>query len=265
MKDRLLSIALGLSSLTVLLVLWHVAVVGLEVPSYLLPKPADVGVAMWSGYVVQGTYWKHLGTTVYEMVVGYAIGCSVAFVVGAMVAEWRLLERLVMPYVVALQSMPKVALAPLLIVWFGFGVASKVVLVALICFFPVFINCFYGFRSANPDLLRLYRSLRASRLHVFLHLKLPSAAGPVFAGLQIAVVLALIGAVVGEFVSSKQGLGYLIQSSTLSFDVATMFAAILSLSLIGILASTLVRMLHSRLVFWERRDGAAPAPLSEGA
>jgi NitT/TauT family transport system permease protein len=157
MKDRLVSLLLGVVSLTVLLVGWHVAVVGLEVPTYLLPKPADVGTALWSGYVTQGTYWKHLGTTVFEMAVGYVIGCSVAFVVGALVAEWRLLERLVLPYVVALQSMPKVALAPLLIVWFGFGVASKVVLVALICFFPVFINCFYGFRSAHPDLLRLYR------------------------------------------------------------------------------------------------------------
>jgi NitT/TauT family transport system permease protein len=254
MKDRLVSLLLGVVSLTVLLVGWHVAVVGLEVPTYLLPKPADVGTALWSGYVTQGTYWKHLGTTVFEMAVGYVIGCSVAFVVGALVAEWRLLERLVLPYVVALQSMPKVALAPLLIVWFGFGVASKVVLVALICFFPVFINCFYGFRSAHPDLLRLY-----------LHLKLPSAAGPIFAGLQIAVVLALIGAVVGEFVSSKQGLGYLIQSSTLSFDVATMFAAILTLSLIGIVASTIVRLLHGKLVFWERRDSAVTTPLSEGA
>lgn len=262
---RLSKLLLPLSSLVVVLLAWDLAVVGFSVPTYLLPRPGDVGVALWSGYVTDGTYWPHMATTAYEMVVGYVVGCTVAFLVGAMVAEWRFLERLVMPYVVALQSMPKVALAPLLIVWFGFGVTSKVVLVALICFFPVFINCFYGFRSANPDLLKLYRSFNASRLHVFRHVKLPSAAGPIFAGLQIAVVLALIGAVVGEFVSSRQGLGYLIQSSTLSFDVATMFAAILTLSAIGITASSLVRLLHRVLVFWERGDKASTAVLSEGA
>ena len=167
-----------------------------------------------------------------------------------------------MPIVVAIQSIPKVALAPLLIVWFGFGVSSKMVLVALICFFPVFINSFYGFRSANPDLLRLYKAFGSSRLHVFRQVKLPSAASSIFAGLQIGVVLALIGAVVGEFVSSKEGLGYLIQSSTLSFDVATMFASVVSLSIIGITASTLVRWVQARVVFWERRE-AAGATLSE--
>lgn len=250
--------------LLVFLIFWDRLVVWLEVPTYLLPRPGDVGRALWAGYVGQGHYWKHLATTVQEMAMGYVMGCGVAFVLGAAVAESRVLERVVMPFVVALQSTPKVALAPLLIVWFGFGIASKVVLVALICFFPVFINCFYGFRSANPDLLRLYRSFMASRLHVFLRVKVPSAAGSIFAGLQIAVVLALIGAIVGEFVSAKEGLGYLIQSSTLGFDVATMFAAVVTLSLIGIIASSAIRWLHGRLVFWESRDRNSTATLSEG-
>lgn len=264
MKDRILSVILPLAALAVLLIVWDRAVVLLEVPTYLLPRPGDVGVSLWSGYVTGGTYWKHLATTLYEMVVGYAIGCSVALVAGAIVAESRWIERTLMPLVIAIQSIPKVALAPLLIVWFGFGVSSKMVLVALICFFPVFINCFYGFRSANPDLLRLYRAFGSSRLHVFRQVKLPSAAASIFAGLQIAVVLALIGAIVGEFVSAKEGLGYLIQSSTLSFDVATMFASVVSLSAIGITASSLVRFVHARVVFWERRDTAGTT-LSEAA
>ncbi|MEN9885870.1 MAG: hypothetical protein RL758_448 [Pseudomonadota bacterium] len=262
MKDRVLAIALPLAAVVVLLVVWDRAVVWLQVPTYLLPRPADVGLAFWNGYVTERTYWKHLLTTMHEVVVGYGIGCTVALSAGAIVAESRWVERTLMPIVVAVQSIPKVALAPLLIVWFGFGVSSKVVLVALICFFPVFVNSFYGFRSANPDLLRLYRAFGASRWHVFRQVKLPAAAGSVFAGLQIGVVLALIGAVVGEFVSSKQGLGYLIQSSTLAFDVATMFAAVVSLSIIGITASSLMRWLHGRVVFWERRD-AAGATLSE--
>lgn len=256
MKERLISVLLPLAALALALFAWDRAVVLFEVPTYLLPRPGDVGVALWQGYVVDGTYWKHLSTTLYEMTVGYAIGCTVALTAGAIVAESRWIERALMPLVVAVQSVPKVALAPLLIVWFGFGVSSKMVLVALICFFPVFINGFYGFRSANPDLLRLYRAFGASRLHVFRHVKLPSAAGSIFAGLQIAVVLALIGAIVGEFVSSKEGLGYLIQSSTLSFDVATMFASVVSLAAIGITASGIVRFVHARLVFWDRREAA---------
>lgn len=259
----LVSRLIPLIVLSIFLIGWDRAVVLFEVPSYLLPRPGDVARALWAGYVQQGHYWKHLSTTLQEMAIGYALGCSVAFLLGAAVAESMTLERIVMPFVVALQSTPKVALAPLLIVWFGFGIASKIVLVALICFFPVFVNCFYGFRSANPDLLRLYRSFMASRIHIFLRIKVPSAAGAIFAGLQIAVVLALIGAIVGEFVSAKEGLGYLIQSSTLSFDVATMFAAVVTLSLVGIAASTLIRWLHGRLVFWESRERSG-ATVSEG-
>lgn len=264
MKDRVHAILLPLTTLLLVLIAWDRCVVWFEVPGYLLPRPLDVGIALWNGYVVQGVYWIHLRTTLIEMLVGYAIGCSVALLAGAVVAEFRVLERAVMPLVIAIQSVPKVALAPLLIVWFGFGIASKIVLVALICFFPVFINAFYGFRSAHPDLLRLYRVFGASRTHVLRKVKLPAAAGSIFAGLQIAVVLALIGAIVGEFVSSKEGLGYLIQSSTLSFDVATMFAAIVSLAVVGILASGVVRYVQSKAVFWERRDQASATKSEAG-
>jgi NitT/TauT family transport system permease protein len=262
MKDRVLSVLLPSAAILVLLLVWDRAVVLLEIPNYLLPRPIEVGTALLNGYITERTYWKHLATTMYEVVVGYGIGCTVALCAGAIVAESRWIERTMMPIVVAIQSIPKVALAPLLIVWFGFGISSKIVLVALICFFPVFINSFYGFRSANPDLLRLYRAFGSSRLHVFRQVKLPSAASSIFAGLQIGVVLALIGAIVGEFVSAKEGLGYLIQSSTLSFDVATMFAAVVSLSVIGITASSLVRFVQARVVFWERREPAG-ATLSD--
>lgn len=185
MKERLLAIALPLAAVVLLLACWDRAVVWLQIPTYLLPRPVDVGASLWGGYVAERTYWKHLATTMYEVVLGYGIGCTVALLAGAIVAESRWIERTLMPIVVAIQSIPKVALAPLLIVWFGFGVSSKMVLVALICFFPVFINSFYGFRSANPDLLRLYRAFGSSRLHVFRQVKLPSAAGSIFAGLQI--------------------------------------------------------------------------------
>lgn len=249
MKSRLRRVLIPTVSVVVFVLLWHAAVVYFEVPTYLVPKPALVADAFWNGYV-GGRFWPHLATTLWEMAAGYGIGCGIALVLGALVAEWETLEEILNPFVIALQSMPKVALAPLLLVWFGFGVTSKIILVALICFFPVFINAAAGFKSANPDLLRLYRAFSARRGRVFLSVKLPSAADSIFAGLQIAIVLALIGAVVGEFVSSRSGLGFLIQSSTLSFDVATMFAAIVSLSLIGIVLTGVLKMIQRRVVHW---------------
>lgn len=250
-----------LVSLAIFFAAWELAIVWLKVPEYLLPRPLAVAETLWVGYTT-GLFWPHLLTTLYEVVVGYLLGCNAALILGAAVAEWRGLERLIVPYVVALQSTPKVALAPLLIVWLGFGTESKIALVVLICFFPVFVNSVAGFRSANPDVIDLLRVFNASRLHVFLNAKVPAAATSIFAGLQIAVVLALIGAVVGEFVTAKQGLGFLIQSSTLNFDVPTMFAAILTLALLGILGTTLVKFAYRRVVFWEQGHKSATTSLA---
>ncbi len=251
MKSRWIDFGVPALSLAAFFVLWHNAIAWFAIPGYLLPGPLDVGRTFWIGYYTSGRFWPHLGTTLYQMAAGYAIGCGVALTLGALVAESRIIDRIVYPFIVGLQSMPKVALAPLIIVWFGFGPASKIVLVALICFFPTFVNCVSGLRSANPDLVDLYRAFSASRLSIFLNVKLPSAASSIFAGLQISVVLALIGAVVGEFIAARQGLGFLIQSSTLNFDVATMFAAIFSLAIVGVIATSIVRFVQSRIVFWE--------------
>ena len=153
-------------------------------------------------------------------------------------------------------------LAPLIIVWFGFDLASKVVMVSLVCFFPMFINTAVGLKQTNPALLDLMRAFSASRLHVLLHIKIPSAAGHIFAGLQIAIVLGLIGAVVAEFVSSTKGLGHLINAAAVNLETNTMFAALFSLAVLGILGSQAIRRLHARVVFWDR-GAIAQAPLSE--
>ncbi|MEL3891995.1 ABC transporter permease [Ferrovibrio sp. MS7] len=254
MKNGMLQYGLPVLSMSLFFVFWHNAIDWFAVPAYLLPGPLDVAKTLWIGYA-GGRFWPHLGITLYEMVVGYAIGCTAALVLGALVAESRIIDRLVYPFIISLQSMPKAALAPLLIVWFGFGPASKIVMVALICFFPTFVNSVTGLRAANQDLLDLYRACRASRLSIFFNVKLPTAASSIFAGLQISVVLALIGAVVAEFIAAQKGLGYLIQSSTLNFDVATMFAAIISLAFVGIVATTVIRVIQAKVVFW---DGGRP-------
>jgi NitT/TauT family transport system permease protein len=175
-------------------------------------------------------------------------------VLGGLLAEWPILERGLYPYIVFFQSMPKVALAPLLIVWFGFDLQSKVILVALISFFPVFINTFVGVRQADNDLIDVMRVCSASRASIFWHVKLPAAAGSIFASLQIAVSFSLIGAIVAEFVASKRGLGTVIQQSAQSMDTGLNITGVLILSVMGMIGTALVRIAHKRVVFWEARD-----------
>jgi len=239
-----------------LLLVWVVGIQVFDVPNYILPSPGEVFDAMVEGYVY-GAYWPHFFFTLQITVYGYLTGCGLALAVGALLAESRAFERFVYPYIVALQSTPKVAIAPLILVWLGFGMASKVVMVALMCFFPVFVNTVAGIRQTRPEALDLMRVCSASRLYVFRHVKLPSAAGHIFSGLQISVVLGLIGAVVSEFVSSTQGLGYLIQAASVNMDVATMFACLFSLVAIGLGGMQLMRALQRRCVFWEKPADAA--------
>ncbi len=231
---------------------WSFAIPFFAVPNYILPTPSAVLSAMYDGYV-GGSYWPHVLFTVQNTLVGYAVGCSLAVVFGALLAESRTFERFVYPYIIALQSMPKVALAPLIIVWFGFGNLSKVIMVALICFFPLFINTSVGIRQTPPALIAMMRVFSASRLEIFLKVKLRAALGHIFAGLQIGIVLGLIGAVVAEFVASTRGLGYLVATSQANFDVATMFAALAGLVAIGLLGTQAVRAIHGRVIFWETR------------
>lgn len=250
MSNNMKAVIYPLITAVVLLTLWSLSVRVFEIPDYLIPAPGAVLATLKAGYI-EGQYWPHFLFTLTNTVVGYAVGCGLALLLGATVAESRTFERFFFPYIVALQATPKVAIAPLILVWFGYGMASKVVLIALMTFFPVFINTITGLRQTNPALLDLMRVCSATRLHVFLNVKLPSAAGHLFAGLQISVVLALIGAVVSEFVSSSKGLGYLIQSASINLDVATMFACIFSLIVIGVTATRVIGLLHQKLVFWE--------------
>lgn len=236
---------------------WEWCIWFFQIEPYLLPRPLDVARALWVG-LVDGLFYPHIAATLSATATGYLVGCAFALAAGIIVAEFESVGRVLHPYIVALQAMPKVALAPLVVVWFGFGMASKVALVAMISFFPVFVNVIAGIRSTNPDLINLYRAFSASRFSTLIHVKLPSAAGAIFAGLQIAVVLALIGAVVAEFVASTAGLGNIIQAAGVNLNVPIMFAAIIILSAIGVISSQILRVLNERIVFWEGSRRSAP-------
>ena len=252
MPNKLKAVLYPAITAAVLLGIWTASVKIFGVPDYLIPAPEAVLRNLNAGYI-EGKYWPHFFFTFKNTIIGYGVGAGLGLVLGALVAESKAFERFFFPYIVALQATPKVAIAPLILVWFGYGIASKIVLIALMTFFPVFINTIMGMRATNPALLDLMKVCSASRLHVFFNVKLPSALGHIFAGLQISVVLGLIGAVVAEFVSSSQGLGYLIQSASINLDVATMFACLVSLIAIGLLGTQFMSFLHGKLVFW---DGA---------
>lgn len=248
-----------LVTLFLLLGVWDFVTRFGHVEAFLLPTPEAVFWAIYRGFAT-GSFWPHISFTLQSTLIGYVVGSLVAVLVGALIVESDTAERMLYPYIIALQSMPKVSLAPLLLVWFGFGLTSKVVLVALICFFPVLVNTIVGMRRTDPELLEMCRSFSLSRSYVFFHVKLPSAASSIFAGFQIGIVLALIGAVVGEFIASQRGLGHMISAATMNMNLSTMFAGILLLSVIGIVGSAIVRFFHRKVVFWEKGAGG----LSEG-
>jgi NitT/TauT family transport system permease protein len=264
MKTFIQRVAPGLGACILAVIVWGVAIPVFNVPTYLVPTPLMVGKALWQMYV-GGTIYPDLWATIEETVLGYVIGCSLALVCGALLAESRLIERTLMPLIVGLQAMPKVALAPLLMVWFGLGISSKLILVSLVCFFPVFITTLASLKVVNRDLVNLYRALSSPRLRIFTDVKLPGAATPIFSSLQVSIVLAPIGAIVGEFVGSKNGLGNVIQSASLNLDVATMFATVLTLSVIGVAASYLVQWIEHRVIFWERPTSTKPVRTAKPA
>lgn len=240
--------------------IWHVAVTAFKVSHLIFPGPAGVAKAVYD-MLASGEIWPHLGVTLYEILMGFAVGAAAGFVLGALIGQSALLEAVLYPYVVAFQTVPKVAVAPLFVLWFGFDTTSKVVITATIVFFPVLANTIVGLRSAAKEQIDLMRAFTASPWHVFRMVRLPHALPYVFAGLDIGIVLAVIGAIVGEFVGAQAGLGYLILQRNFSMDAGGMFAILIVLSLIGIVLHAIVKAIARRVIFW----ADAFSDLSRGA
>ena len=251
MTERLSTFLYPLLTFSILVAIWEISIIVFDVPDYILPEPSRVLMSLKEGYI-DGDFWPHVTHTLRSTIIGYVIGCAIAISVGTVLAESKIFEKSFYPFIVALQSMPKVALAPLIIVWFGYGIESKIVMVGLMCFFPVFVNTIVGIKHVDQSLLSMMKSFSANRWLIFTRVKLFSAASHIFAGLQIAVVLSLIGAVVAEFVASSRGIGWLIEASLANFNTAHMFAALFSLIVIGLAGTRLIQFLHGRFVFWDR-------------
>lgn len=244
------------AGLVALLFGWYLLVASGAVPSFLLPAPGKV-VSAFVESLSDGTLARHLPPTLQATVIGYVLGSLAAFTLAALIAEFKTVERFLLLHLVAIQSIPKVSIAPLVFLWAGFDIEGKYILVALICFFPVFANALAGFRAANPDLLDLLRAAGASRAHVFWQVKLPTAASQLFAGLEVAVAFALIGCVVMEFIGATRGMGFLIQDTSNTFNLPLTFATVFLLGLIGVAGNALVRLARRRLLFWETGRGTS--------
>jgi len=225
---------LSLTLFVTLLALWEAFVRLTGVSPLVIPAPSAVLIVLWEGLTV-GFLWPHIWVTTVETLLGFALGCAIGFVAGVLLGEIDFLRRLLWPYVLASQVVPKLALGPIFIVWFGFGMTSTIVITALICFFPLLENTLTGLQSVSPEKRDLFRMLGASRRQTLLRLKIPSGLPVIMAGVRVAIVLALVGAVVGEFIGGDAGLGASIIAAQGMMDSTLMFALFIVITALGML------------------------------
>lgn len=261
-RNRLFSVVF----LVVGLAVWETGVSLLDVPAFILPAPSAIAVALWRG-LSSGLYLTHLRVTLIELVLGFDLGTILGFGLGLAVALNRHLAYFLYPYIIMFQSLPKVALTPLIVLWFGLGITSKVVAAALIAFFPLMINTITGLKSADPERVALIRSLGGSQFQVFTMLRLPNALPFIMAGLEIALTFALIGTIVAEFLGAEAGLGMLMQSMNFTMDVAGSFSVLVVLAVLGLVLNRLIVWARRRIIFWEhdRPAGAKRAAPADAA
>jgi len=252
-RSKYQAVSITLVSLVVFFGAWEGFIRAAGIPSYLVPPPSAVLVALEQN-MTSLLYWQAIGATLGEVLLGFIIGSVLGIGLGVVLALSTMMNRIIYPYVVALQTVPKIAIAPLMIVWFGFGLQSKVLIVALTATFPLLVNTIAGLRATDADRLDLLKGLCASRAQTLRYVQFPSALPYVFAGLNTAIVLAVIGAIVGEFVGATQGLGYLIIISSAHLETATLFSAIFAAAFAGIAMFYAISFTERRLIFWASAD-----------
>lgn len=221
-------------------------------PDYILPDPGQVALRFWQA-ILDGTLPRHAAATLVEVLLGLAAGSFCATLLGYAIARSRALERILSPYLVASQAIPIVAIAPLLVIWFGSGLFSKVLICALIVFFPILVNTAVGLRAVPLNLRDLMRSLGATRLQILRHLEIPAALPIFLGGLRVGATLSVIGAVVGEFVAATRGLGFLINVARGQFDTPLVYAAVLALIGMALTLYALVLLAERYLLRWQHR------------
>jgi NitT/TauT family transport system permease protein len=230
------------------IVSWDLLVRTFSINPIILPPPSAVLDAFYDN---AWTLLKHTGITMLEAVLGFLLGSLVAYAGAIFFVHSRLVEKALYPYAVALKSTPLIAIAPLLVVWFGNGILSKIIMSALVAFFPVLVNCVHGLSAIDEEAVHLMKSLAATRLQVLTKLRMPNSLPFLFSSLKIASSLSVVGAVIGEFTGSIVGIGHLITTSSYYLETPLMFAAIMLISAAGIAFFYTVSFIERFLIFWE--------------
>jgi NitT/TauT family transport system permease protein len=241
---------LGLISLLVGLLVWHLLARYSGLPNFILPSP----VSVWTRFLralSDGSLPYHAAVTLLEIVLGLLAGVGFATFVGYVLAKSRALERLLSPYLVASQAIPVVAIAPLLVIWLGDGILSKVIICALIVFFPVLVNTIVGIRAVPTSLYDLMNSLHASRAQILWKVEVPASLPVFLGGLRIGATLSVIGAIVGELVDAEEGLGFLLQLGDFQYDTPMVFVAVFTLIALALLLYSIVTLLEKRFLRWQ--------------
>lgn len=249
-NDKIRQFGLAILVHVLLIAAWHFFVVYGKVPKFVMPSPEDTFASLFNG---DYAWWRNIGVTAGEIFGGYALAVVLG-VVTALLFSWsRLTEQIFQPLLVSLNMIPKVALGPLIIVWFSYGMLPNTLIAFSIAFFPIVLTTARGLREVEPDLLDLVRAIRGSRWQIFTKIQLPGSLPYIFSGMKVAAVLAVAGAIVGEFLGSEKGLGYLMLQVQVTLDTAAMFMAVILITLIGVLLYGIVLGLERLLVVRDAR------------
>jgi NitT/TauT family transport system permease protein len=248
--DRVSAVAYPALSFAVLFLLWQFGVRAAGVPEYILPVPSEFLAKLWTD---RALITLHTLITAKEIVLGFLAAAAISIPLGFLVVSIRPIERAVYPVIVFFQLIPKIAIAPLFVVWFGFGLFPKVLLTFLLCFFPTLVASMTGFRAIDERMLYLTDSMGATAWQTFWQVRLPAAMTYIYAGLKVSIVFAATGAIVGEFVGANAGLGYLLLRGTSYLDMPLIFAVLVALSIVGIFFSYVVQYSERLLMPWKRR------------
>ena len=246
-KNRLLDRLLPAALLLAVGLAWEAAVRWWELPHYLLPGPGRVLAVCWNQ---AGLLLSHGATTLAEVGLGLALASVLGMILAVLIHRSRIMEKTLMPLIVASQTIPVFAVAPLLVLWFGYGMGSKVVMTAVIVFFPIVVNTVRGLAAADPDTVALLTIMEATPWQIFFKVRLPQALPYIFAGLKIGAAVSVIGAVIGEWVGAQQGLGYLMIHANAQLNVELVFAAIFYLSVLGVLLYGAIGLMERLLTPW---------------
>ncbi|MEK8130383.1 ABC transporter permease [Paenibacillus filicis] len=236
-------------TLLVFIGLWQAYVSAFKVPVQILPGPA-LFVSKFVGIMSMSNMGTHIGITLYEIFIGFVIGCVCGLLFGYLLAKYPVLERMFNPYIVLIQIAPKISIAPLFLLWFGLGATSKVALVILVVFFPIMVNTIVGMRSVEKNMQDLLHILRANRWQRFWSVEIPYSLPSIMSGVKVSTTYAITGAVIGEMIGAKAGLGYLVILGSETYDINMILTAVLLLSLIGLILYVLSNQLEKKLLRW---------------